>query len=181
MNPVKQIIQFVPFSDMPELPQVSHIEHLLELRIDDNDREIHNAQAERTHKQRNSAPLRYTAKESVERRRAATCCEMCKKPLIKLKDKHGDHDHQTGHWRGVLCCRCNLRLGWYETLKNDVDFLQSVQVYLEKVRELTQNGHPMCNGAHDFPKGMFQVLCRNCNEGRALNGGICPHKGETCP
>jgi hypothetical protein len=35
----------------------------------------------------------------------------------------------------------NLRLGWYETLKNDVDFLQSVQVYLEKVRELAQNGH----------------------------------------
>jgi len=35
-----------------------------------------------------------------------------------------------------------------ETLKNDVDFLQSVQIYLEKVRELTQNGHPMGASRH---------------------------------
>ncbi len=28
-----------------------------------------------------------------------------------------------------------------------------------------------------FPEG-FQVLCFNCNSGRALNGGICPHKED---
>jgi hypothetical protein len=27
---------------------------------------------------------------------------------------------------------------------------------------------------HDFPKE-FQVLCMNCNFGKARNGGICPH------
>ena len=27
-----------------------------------------------------------------------------------------------------------------------------------------------------FPLGMFQVLCHNCNLGRHINKGICPHK-----
>ena len=28
---------------------------------------------------------------------------------------------------------------------------------------------------HNYPPG-FQVLCMNCNHGKALNGGVCPHK-----
>jgi hypothetical protein len=28
---------------------------------------------------------------------------------------------------------------------------------------------------NNFPEG-FQILCFNCNLGRAANGGICPHK-----
>jgi hypothetical protein len=28
---------------------------------------------------------------------------------------------------------------------------------------------------HNFPRG-FQVLCMNCNLGKAKNGGKCPHK-----
>jgi hypothetical protein len=30
---------------------------------------------------------------------------------------------------------------------------------------------------HAYPEG-FQVLCFNCNSGRQLNGGICPHKQQ---
>lgn len=30
---------------------------------------------------------------------------------------------------------------------------------------------------NNFPKG-FQVLCHNCNRGKYLNGGICPHKNK---
>jgi hypothetical protein len=26
-----------------------------------------------------------------------------------------------------------------------------------------------------FPAG-FQVLCANCNHGKRVNGGVCPHK-----
>lgn len=26
-----------------------------------------------------------------------------------------------------------------------------------------------------YPKG-FQILCHNCNMGKRMNGGICPHK-----
>lgn len=30
----------------------------------------------------------------------------------------------------------------------------------------------------DFPEG-FQTLCRNCNWGKHVNGGVCPHQ-EAC-
>jgi hypothetical protein len=26
-----------------------------------------------------------------------------------------------------------------------------------------------------FPKNRFQLMCANCNQGRARNGGVCPH------
>jgi len=28
----------------------------------------------------------------------------------------------------------------------------------------------------NYPAGLFQVLCHNCNWGKYVNGGICPHK-----
>lgn len=31
---------------------------------------------------------------------------------------------------------------------------------------------------HDYPAG-FRVLCHNCNFGRQLNGGVCPHQERT--
>ncbi|WP_405676799.1 hypothetical protein OG292_19350 [Streptomyces sp. NBC_01511] len=30
---------------------------------------------------------------------------------------------------------------------------------------------------NNYPAG-FRVLCHNCNFGRQLNGGICPHEQE---
>jgi hypothetical protein len=32
--------------------------------------------------------------------------------------------------------------------------------------------------AHNFPEG-FQTLCRNCNWGKHVNGGVCPHVKDT--
>jgi hypothetical protein len=29
---------------------------------------------------------------------------------------------------------------------------------------------------HNFPKERHQLLCMNCNFGKHMNGGICPHK-----
>jgi hypothetical protein len=29
---------------------------------------------------------------------------------------------------------------------------------------------------NDFPKDKYQLLCANCNRGKARNGGICPHR-----
>lgn len=29
--------------------------------------------------------------------------------------------------------------------------------------------------ANNYPPG-FQVLCANCNQGKRMNGGVCPHK-----
>lgn len=31
--------------------------------------------------------------------------------------------------------------------------------------------------AQNFPDG-YRVLCFNCNSGRSINGGICPHKNK---
>lgn len=30
---------------------------------------------------------------------------------------------------------------------------------------------------NDFPAG-FQTLCHNCNLGRQINGGVCPHQSR---
>ena len=32
---------------------------------------------------------------------------------------------------------------------------------------------------NEYPKDNFQILCYNCNYGKAANGGICPHKTES--
>ncbi len=29
---------------------------------------------------------------------------------------------------------------------------------------------------HNYPKGLLQVLCANCNTGKHRNGGVCPHE-----
>jgi len=34
--------------------------------------------------------------------------------------------------------------------------------------------------SHGFPPG-FQVLCFNCNVGRHINGGVCPHQAQKKP
>lgn len=31
-------------------------------------------------------------------------------------------------------------------------------------------------GRNNYPKDIIQILCSNCNMGKARNGGICPHQ-----
>lgn len=31
-----------------------------------------------------------------------------------------DHDHKTGKIRGLLCIKCNIKIGWYEVLKDNI-------------------------------------------------------------
>jgi hypothetical protein len=31
---------------------------------------------------------------------------------------------------------------------------------------------------HGFPQDGFQLLCFNCNLGRQINGGVCPHQAH---
>ena len=62
-------------------------------------------------------------------------CALCHKPE-STRSNNGevralavDHDHETGQVRGLLCFRCNTKLGILE----DEDFKEAVQDYLAKV------------------------------------------------
>lgn len=53
-------------------------------------------------------------------------CAICgaDKPGGRGARFHVDHDHVTGTVRGLLCVRCNMKLGWYEKYQSEVmDYL----------------------------------------------------------
>lgn len=61
-------------------------------------------------------------------------CAICKNPEV-VHNKHGtlrslavDHDHQTGKVRGLLCHRCNTRLGIVE----DTTYMSAATEYLNR-------------------------------------------------
>jgi Recombination endonuclease VII len=63
--------------------------------------------------------------------RANGHCELC---LVQFKNPRQcciDHDHKTGKVRGLLCVRCNLKLGILEHGFGVEKFLESVRKYLK--------------------------------------------------
>jgi hypothetical protein len=56
-------------------------------------------------------------------------CRICKTDLKDAKwgKKVCDHDHKTGQFRAVLCCKCNAGLGYFN---EDLDLVKSVIDYL---------------------------------------------------
>lgn len=77
--------------------------------------------------------LGITCGEYRELREKHKVCMICgKEETTNTKNQKGnkndipnelsiDHDHNTGKFRGFLCCGCNRRLGWYEAVKEQVD------------------------------------------------------------
>ncbi len=62
-------------------------------------------------------------------------CAICKKEETKIS-KYGtrhklsyDHDHITGKFRGLLCSRCNIFLGY---ARDDIELLQNAKEYLDE-------------------------------------------------
>lgn len=73
---------------------------------------------------------------------------------------------------GTLRCNC-CKISNYEFLTID-----HVNGGGHKHRREINHGHlEIWLIMNNFPDG-FQVLCSNCNTGRAKNGGICPHQNR---
>lgn len=64
-------------------------------------------------------------REKMAGRKMSETCELCGAMGII----HFDHDHFTGKFRGWLCRRCNLTLGF---VKDSVDLLNKMIEYLNK-------------------------------------------------
>lgn len=59
-------------------------------------------------------------------------CPICNRHQDELrKALCVDHDHITGRIRGLLCTKCNLRLG---TFNDNIEDLKTAIVYLEKYK-----------------------------------------------
>jgi hypothetical protein len=57
-------------------------------------------------------------------------CGICGSPFKNWRDCHIDHNHLTGHIRGLLCARCNLGLGILRDnptiLRNGIQYLKGM-------------------------------------------------------
>jgi hypothetical protein len=56
-------------------------------------------------------------------------CAVCGNPPEFGKHLQGDHDHESGKSRELLCNRCNLVLG---ILEDDLELLRKALAYLQK-------------------------------------------------
>src|ERR1039458_9735418 len=90
--------------------------------------------AKREFRQNNvNTPVKYTDAEWLQWRKAATHCEICNKEFSRMSQKHGDHNHVTGQWRGVLCFSCNAMIGWVEKIRQlSPDLAKKIKNYLDR-------------------------------------------------
>ena len=62
-------------------------------------------------------------------------CAVCKRPPKPGKSLHVDHDHETGHVRGLLCFSCNAALGHFQ---DDLARIDAALIYVATKRRLSQ-------------------------------------------
>lgn len=128
----KIVLYTTPFYDMEEIPEGgSYIDFVRELRKDSEDRAVSYYRGTETQRRRAGAATLYTAAEAVQWKKKATECEICKKVFDSQEEKHGDHDHTTGKWRGVLCSTCNTGIGM---LKDSPDLCEAAAAYLRNAK-----------------------------------------------
>jgi Recombination endonuclease VII len=77
-------------------------------------------------------PVNLSSVEAVTARTAAKACAICGLLFTQGKDKHLDHDHVTGTFRGFLCRRCNTALGYFEKFLRDSALSIKMWNYIKK-------------------------------------------------
>lgn len=96
-----------------------------------------------------------------------TGCEECAKKLSE--EKKQTRAEVLNAYGGAICACCG------ETIEKFlvVDHINNDGA--EHRRTIRRNTINKWLKDNNFPPG-YQVLCFNCNMGKQLNGGICPHK-----
>lgn len=72
--------------------------------------------------------------EEVFAAEAVTHCEVCSVTLDTGDtgtERHFDHDHETGKYRGILCERCNVALG---LMRDDAQIIEKMASYVRRAR-----------------------------------------------
>lgn len=68
--------------------------------------------------------------------RQGGACAICKKPERTARNRllTIDHDHNTGHVRGLLCSQCNRAIG---LLQDDPKVIAAAARYVQDSRQMT--------------------------------------------
>ena len=123
------------------------------------------SRSRKTESKRGAKGICYRCEEPVTDKHRL--CSICRK---KRRDKYHElKDEVFSAYGGYSCNCCKETIKQFLTIDHENNDGAEHRKLLGRkncYRWLKENG---------FPKG-FQVLCFNCNSGRQLNGGICPHK-----
>jgi Recombination endonuclease VII len=122
----------VPFSEMRELPEYTWCDFMNDLSKETEPRRA--AQFKTNYslpsKHKGTGRVNFSYEDVTKLKAATKVCMLCSEQFKDSKDKHGDHNHETGNLRGILCGACNKMLGWYEKFKKDNELVRQFERYL---------------------------------------------------
>lgn len=128
------------------------------------------------------------AKERYKSRVTKRICVLCKKTSSRvgrttcvscsqsLADKRAAAKDVVFNHYGNKCCCCGEMIKQFLTLDHINDDGADHRRRLKSFK--SGNNFIKWVIRNNFPADL-QLLCWNCNCGRALNGGVCPHQRET--
>lgn len=111
------------------------------------------------------------AKERYEKKYKHSAEHREKRRLDAIKTRAKYKDLAYKHYGGYVCACC----GETEPLFLTLDHVNNDGYMMRKYGKQGTASLYHWLHKHGYPEG-YQVLCMNCNFGKARNGGVCPHK-----